>query len=443
MSVITIFQSKKNTSCQVLGLLLFLLSLPVSVLKAQTTLGNTPFSRQPMGENVPQGLSRNQAMGGASVANLSGDFLNLSNPADLIYNRNTNFETSVFGLQRTVNASNGNSESGSLIINHIVFGFPVGKKTSMALGLMPVSFVDYSLTFSEPVKNSITDTARYNLTGTGGISKAFLSISRRINTKLSVGLEGAFQFGTIDYKRQFGVLGRRDEPISTINTENRYKQLVIKPGLTYRTKLDTGGKRYLTLGLTYQIGNNASFSQQVLSQQLTYYYNDPFYSDTLQSSNESKIRMPSTLSFGMSIAKSLSYTVAGQLTYTNWNSYKNNNGDGAGVNKTLNAALGAEWIPDAYSTKYYNIIAFRTGINYQTQAIVLNGNQVNQTTVSLGLGLPLTRKEAKFSRPFVNLNFFAGIRGSNSSNNLQESFYAGSISLVLNDFQWFQRYKLQ
>jgi hypothetical protein len=412
-------------------------------LFAQTTLGNTPFSRQPFGENAPQGMSRNQAMGGVSIGNISSDFLNLSNPAELFYNRNTNFETSLFGLNRTVSGKTSSSKSGALILNHIVFGFPLGKKASMALGLMPVSFLDYSVTYLSPVNGSPTDTAKYNNSGTGGLSKAFFAYGRKINNEWSVGLEGAFQFGSIDYKRQFGVVGRRDEPISVINSEQRYSQLTIKPGVSYRKQLDTAGRTFVTLGLTYQLGNNASVKQKILSQQLTYFYNDPFFSDTLQDVTGQKVRMPSILSLGASYSKFLNYTIATQITYTDWNQYKGINGNGSGVSSTFIASAGLEWIPDAYSTKYYNIVAFRAGFNYQTQALVLNGKQVNQIMGSIGLGIPLTRRESKFSKPYVNFNLFGGKRGSLSNNNLEETFYAGSISLILNDFQWFQRYKLQ
>jgi len=421
---------------------LFTFSLAIETAKAQTSIGNTPFSRQPLGEMVPQGLSRNQAMGGTSISNLSGDFINLYNPADLFYNRNTNFETSLFGIVRNISSKEGTSQSGGLIINHVVFAFPLGKKTTMALGIMPVSFLDYSITYSSPVEFSPKDTARYNLSGTGGLSKAFLSVGRKINSKFTFGLEAGFQFGTLNYKKMYGIIGRRDEPISVISTEQKIAHLLFKPGITYRTALDTSRNAFFTAGLCYQIGNNANVKQNVLRQQVTSYFNDPYYADTLPNFNQ-KLRMPSMLSFGASYSKLLNFTLATQITYTDWSMYNNLSTSGSDVKSSLTAAIGAEWVPDAYSTKYYNIVALRTGFNYQSQAIAINGTQVSQWAFNIGLGLPLTRKEAKFSRPFVNLNLLAGQRGSKTNFNLEENFYAASISLILNDFQWFQRYKLQ
>lgn len=408
----------------------------------QTTLGNSPFSRQPIGEAIFDGNSRSSAMGQVSIGNPGTENLNLFNPAELTQNRVTNFETSILSVSRRVSTNAGSLSSSGLILNNIAFGFPVGKTANMAFGLRPSRFLDYDVNYRSAVTGSTSDTASYRLTGTGGISKIFLSGARKINDELSIGLEAALNFGTITLEREFAVIGRRDEPISQIANEKRARWFAIKPGIMYRKKLDSSGKRFITFSACSEWMTASRVRSKILSQQLTRTFEDPFFEDTLQSSVGNVLQIPPMYSLGISYSKNLHYQVAADFHYQNLSSFRGLDGSRSPVSSIMQAGLGVEWLPNINSTKYYNIIVFRAGINYSQQMLALNNNQTDDLRMTLGIGLPMIRKEAKFTRPYVNLLLFAGQRGSISQNGLQEQYFGAGLSLVLNDLQWFQKYKL-
>jgi hypothetical protein len=250
-------------------------------LNAQSTLGNTPFSRQSLGESLEQGMSRNQAMGGVIVGNPQSDFLNLGNPAELVYNRVTNFETTLRLTQRDILSPKGAFKSAALSLSHVAFGFPIGKKANLAIGIRPDRALDYDVSYTSAVSGSNTDTASYKIRGTGGVTKVFLATGFKANKQLAFGIEGGLHLGTFSQYKQFLVLGRADEPISQINNEKQTRWFSIKPGFVYRLKLDSLAKEYLTFGATYELSGLTLSNNKVLSQQLTTFYNDPFFGDTL------------------------------------------------------------------------------------------------------------------------------------------------------------------
>jgi hypothetical protein len=94
------------------------------------------------------------------------------------------------------------------------------------------------------------------------------------------------------------------------------------------------------------------------------------------------------------------------------------------------------------STRYVNIMTFRGGLMYQQLPYKMGGDFVTDKRISIGASFPIIRKEAKFSRPLINLGISYGRRGLKNTYIGMENYYQVNLSFTLNDFLWFNRYKI-
>ena len=80
------------------------------------------------------------------------------------------------------------------------------------------------------------------------------------------------------------------------------------------------------------------------------------------------------------------------------------------------------------------------GFQYDKTYIQMNQQDVKQTAVTLGLGLPLSSIERG---AFYKMNITAelGQRGSLANGLLQERYVNFHLGFTLNDGRWFKRFK--
>jgi hypothetical protein len=161
--------------------------------------------------------------------------------------------------------------------------------------------------------------------------------------------------------------------------------------------------------------------------------------DTLSSVTD-KVTYPGTYALAISYTKPLKWGVSADFTYRNFE------GSVAGnttlpYRNTFKAALGGEWTPNAYSQNYLGICTYRAGVSYGQLPLVLGGSQLTDMNVAVGMTAPITRKEAKFTRPYLNVALIWGSYGGVSTNGLQNNYFRLSFSATLNDATWFKRYK--
>src|SRR5215204_6141275 len=95
-----------------------------------------------------------QGMAGVGISNPQYWYINNLNPALLVFNNYTTFQTGLIGETRT--ATNGlrsqDAQDGNM--NYLMLGFPIkpGKWTT-SISLTPYSTVDYSFGYVVPVEN--------------------------------------------------------------------------------------------------------------------------------------------------------------------------------------------------------------------------------------------------------------------------------------------------
>ena len=88
----------------------------------------------------------------------------------------------------------------------MAMSFPlIPRKFTMGIGLNQLTGVDYNITVNSPVVN--TDLVSNNtIVGTGGLSQVYLQSGFQIYKNLSLGVEGAYTFGSTIRTNQLNLL---------------------------------------------------------------------------------------------------------------------------------------------------------------------------------------------------------------------------------------------
>ncbi|MFN4147862.1 MAG: hypothetical protein ACK4GN_18725, partial [Runella sp.] len=99
--------------------------------------------------------------------------------------------------------------------------------------------------------------------------------------------------------------------------------------------------------------------------------------------------------------------------------------------------FGLEYIPKYNSTKYWDLVFYRLGFNYNQTPLVIGTTPVNDMSLSVGLSLPVGRELVNM----INLSIVAGQRGTITAQTFRERYVRVVFGLSLKD-RWFQKFKV-
>jgi hypothetical protein len=403
---------------------------------AQSIIGHSPISRFGIGQSFGSGLTRNEGMAGCGLAVPNSDHPNLINPALLSFNRKVDLDIDLRYVYRNLrgpgNASLNDGGGGPAQLSFII---PITKRLSSAFGIRPKTFRDFIF---DQKRFEGPDSLSFRNRGLGGITQVWFASGYELNQTISLGLEASYLFGTLEDSVSFGVL-----PASTnFNFISIYKrkvsQFVFKPGIHLRIPLTANKSTYLAFGGTADLGNSIGFREY-----RTFTIKGAGgQQDTLQDGNRSSVKRSVTYSAGVSLFNTEVGSINAEF---DWIEAAGENDENTIV-KTHNAIalrLGGEYtIGTKKSTRYWNIITFRGGVSYQQFPLQQDGIFITDQKVSIGASFPIIRKEAKFSRPLINLAVAYGQRGLKDSNVGLEKYLQVTVGFTLNDFLWFNRYRI-
>ena len=179
-------------------LILYLVCNLVLAHTAYCQATKSPFSAFGVGEFYGNALAHNQGMAGVGISNPQYAYLNNKNPALLVFNAYTVFESGIVGEKRTIKNGEVSEKNKSANLNYLAIGFPVKRgKWSTATGLMPYTNVNYKFNYLQNINGS-SGTATVLESGSGGINKVFWSNGVALNDDFSIGVTMNHLFGSID-----------------------------------------------------------------------------------------------------------------------------------------------------------------------------------------------------------------------------------------------------
>jgi hypothetical protein len=395
---------------------------------------NSPFSYLGIGEVYTGGTAVQSMMGGLGVANSNGIYINTLNPALLARNRYTVFEMGVNMEGKSMQNDRQLSNTFDGTLNPIMLALPASSRWTLALGLAPVSTVNYKTFTSQKLNIVGTDSVTYSYVGEGGLNKAVVSNGVRIFKDMYVGLETAFLFGVINRNVSTQNLSDSQRYQVTLDDRTNYSGLNFKLGWAWKPKLNKD--YFLNLGATAEFGQNIgvkSLKRFTINNAGAQQVN----ADTLKQIT-GNVSLPATYRFGISLEKPAKLLVSLDYSMTQWSGYQNLNGSNENLKNASTIALGAEYIPkfDALNG-YFNHVMYRAGVNYTTSPYSLNGGEAaKDMSFSVGASFPLR------TISYINVAYVRGKRGTFATTGIEEVYNKIVVGFSLGDFYWFRKPKV-
>lgn len=392
-------------------------------LSAQNTI--SPYSIFGPGELHDKGFGVNQAMGGAGVALKSGGYINILNPASLTGMDSLRIisEFGVSGKEYRL-SSDDNSDAGfTANLDHIGIGFRYTSWLAGSLGVMPFSSVGYTIEKTGYV-NGTESSYISTYEGEGGITQFYFGNAIQLSKAFSFGMNMSYMFGTLSQVENISATSL--VPELQIDRFYYVRSLYFDFGLQYE-KIKNG-KQYL-VGLTY------APKQWLRAKYVINIYDDDYSVVGTNEESNNHIAIPHSATLGLGVVNPGKYKLVLDYTYQNWSDveYPLQDEDFKDLHRIV---LGGEvnpWEKREINPLYKNM-TYRFGMNYERSYLHLNGNSIQEASLTLGLGIPLPGKISN-----VNFSVTGGINGTTASSLVQEKFLKFNLGFSLNEIAFMRR----
>lgn len=422
---------------------------------------NSPYSRFGLGDPVTQHYAAQTGMAGMMATYNNHSRANLVNPASLAWMRFTAFEVGI-SARRSALADGQTGESTSLWsgnLRNLTLAFPLRNSINqvvdrrrakfnwgMAFSLQPFTEVGYNLELEQPLRTGDSedgDTYVNSLKGSGGTYRLVWGNGFRYEN-LSAGFTVGYLFGQITNSRRvtLGNAAPGQSYASEFLDEMSVRGLTWSAGAQYQLVLERNEEtNFAEKSIIFGVYGNSATSFDTKTNQ--FYSRDnrvlSTVTDTLlfNENAESTGQLPGQFGFGAMYKELNKLRLGVDASFTNWSAYEN----GAKPEQLENAyrfAAGAEWIPDIESyNNYLQKVRYRLGLFYGTDPRTVNGQQLTEYGLSLGVGLPLIRPRQQTS--FIDLALEVGQFGLEEA--VRDTYIQMTVGFTLNDNTWFFKRK--
>lgn len=398
---------------------------------------SSPYSFYGIGDIKFKGSVENRSMGSISVLPDS-IHINIQNPAQLACLKLTGLALGGTYANTKSKTETQEAKARRTSLDYMVVGIPVGK-VGIGFGLIPYSSVGYKIGRTAYVTNNNNDTirsiiSRYN--GIGGVNKVFLGFGYRLTKNINIGGDLQYNFGTIETKSlQYQTdlqYGSRENNVSDLRGVN------FDLGITYQTKVNSKYSFFSSLAYTPEAVLTSGNSRNIEIVQLLSTSAVSVIERQNISVEDTKIKLPSKLSFGSGFGQVKKWLVGGEITFTQNSVMSNRFTDinGATFENSVRYSLGGFFIPNYNSySSYYKRIVYRGGVRYENTGLVIQDKSITDFAANIGLGIPLS---GTFTN--INIGLEIGKRGTKYYNLVEENYINLSVGLSLSD-KWFVKRK--
>ena len=412
----------------IIGVLLLIVT---SAIGQQST--SSPYSVFGLGLENFNGTIANKSMAGLSLYS-DAVAANLQNPATYSDLKLTSFGVGTSYTNTEINSQEGTGTGKATTLDYLAISIPA-EKFGFGFGFQPYRSVGYRVQ-AIGLDEAVGEFEQL-LEGTGNVSRVYLGAGTKVAKGLKIGAEVQYNFGRLEEQRKkltnttfssrlinqsdiFGV----SYTFSGIYDYELEENFVIRSSIIY----NTSGK----------IKSENNQERATISSLDGVDFTDDFGLVEDENIVDRTFRLPSTLTVGLSFAKTRKWFLGGEAYITNNNDYQDRAVDRAGVVYTdaFGVKGGGFYIPKFNSlTSYFNRITYRAGIYYDKLGLQINGTDINEFGISFGFGLPLPRE---FST--LDIGFELGSRGQVTERTIREDYFSVSLGLSLGQ-KWFKKRK--
>ena len=407
--------------------LLFFIFISESLIAQQSS---SPYSRFGLGDLKSQFSPVFNSLGGGGFAINDSKVINPFSPATY-----SSFESNSFlfstGLNNELVNIESNDESqtlNNLSLSHITFGFPLTNKIGSSFGIIPYSSVGYSMQSRDENYNA---DMLYN--GDGGISKVYAGGSLELHKNLSVGANASYLFGGLNRRKK---LEFDDETIfnSRSNSQINVKGLFYEVGAIFSKQLE-GDKS--SISIAFNTSNTSEIKAKRSNLVETFEYSGEYeiVKDTFVNSVvKGDMILPRYTNFGLSYTRDKWLFVFDYSTQ-NWSEYELL-GESDSLVNSKRISGGFQFTPDISSVnQFYKRCHYRLGIALNTTPLQINNTQLEDKSISFGLGIPI-----KKNRSTYDLSIIFGQRGTTNNNLLKENYVKIGLNMSFEGI-WFVKQK--
>jgi hypothetical protein len=397
---------------------------------------SSPYSFYGIGDIKFKGSVENRSMGSISVLPDS-IHINIQNPAQLACLKLTGLALGGTYANTKSKTEIQEAKARRTSLDYMIVGIPVGK-VGIGFGLIPYSSVGYKIGRTAFVTNNNNDTirsiiSRYN--GIGGVNKVFLGFGYRLTKNINIGGDLQYNFGTIEtnslqYQTDLQY-GSRENNVSDLRGVN------FDLGLTYQTKVNSKYSFFSSLAYTPEAILTSGNTRNIEIVLVTTSSVSPVETQNIAVA-DTKIKLPSKLSFGSGFGEVKKWLVGGEITFIQNSVMSNRFTDinGATFENSVRYSLGGFFIPNYNSySSYYKRIVYRGGVRYENTGLVIQDKSITDFAANIGLGMPLG---GTFTN--INIGLEIGRRGTKYYNLVEENYINLSVGLSLSD-KWFVKRK--
>lgn len=408
-------------------ILLFFIFISESLIAQQSS---SPYSRFGLGDLKSQFSPVFNSLGGGGFAINDSKVINPFSPATY-----SSFESNSFlfstGLNNelvNIESTNESQTLNNLSLSHITFGFPLTNKIGSSFGIIPYSSVGYSMQSRDESYNA---DMLYN--GDGGISKVYAGGSLELHKNLSVGANASYLFGGLNRRKK---LEFDDETIfnSRSNSQINVKGLFYEVGAIFSKQLK-GDKS--SISIAFNTSNTSEIKSKRSNLVETFEYSGEYeiVKDTFVNSVvKGDMILPRYTNFGLSYTRDKWLFVFDYSTQ-NWSEYELL-GESDSLVNSKRISGGFQFTPDISSVnQFYKRCHYRLGIALNTTPLQINNTQLEDKSISFGLGIPI-----KKNRSTYDLSIIFGKRGTTNDNLLKENYVKIGLNMSFEGI-WFVKQK--
>ncbi len=398
-------------------LLLVLAIAAVVPATAQNGL-NSPYSQYGIGmNNMPYNMPSMAALGGVTSTRSSLNMINPFNPASYA---SIGMESMVFDMGLSIEMTTLRGEGGSQYdadgnIGYLAIGFPLTKWWKTALGVMPMSDVNYQSIRTMPL--SIGGEVKTKYEGNGGVAQFFWGHAFNIlggndakKPQLRAGFNIDYLYGNLTRAVTFDFTANDTTYFmdSRSQKDTYVKNLLLDLGVLYDHPI--GEKYKLSLGLTMKphrkmrVTDNALVYTFVTNAASEYMRDTIFPLDGGDSEFESDLEQPFTTGVGVSFQRNDKWLVALDATFAAWSGLKYTENSSYSIfgqspmryGGNQRYALGLQLLGDKNAANYMRRITYSAGAHYESGRLQLqmtDGNEykLNEWGVGIGMTLPMRK----------------------------------------------------
>ncbi len=409
-----------------------LLLVNAAQVKSQST-STSPYSRFGIGEIQSTPFAKSKSMAGLSSAIRNSYELNPMNPASYTSIEQTAFEVGGFvGFMKQSNAV-ASQTNNNASLTYLAVAFPLAEKWGGSFGLLPFSGLGYESTV---LTTESMGTVKNIFEGSGGLNQFYIGTAYSPFKNISIGANVSYLFGNLSETKS----KEFHDTLLYYNIRQQHSTFIgdfhAKVGIQYSKALKDDKR--LTLGFTAALQNELNAGKTTLSER--YRYISPGNAtiiDTPQNTPDVKgtILLPASYNLGVVFSKENKWMFGAELAMSDWTSFRNFGADPK-LQQRMEIGLGGSYTPD-YNVvgNYFKRMEYRLGFNYVQSGIRIQNEDINEMSVTAGLGLPLPRSQSR-----INLGLELGQRGTISGNLIKEEYLMVYFGFSFSD-KWFVKRK--